>query len=1383
MGTITFTRPKRAGGPRMPRGDLLLEAPPEIPPPQGKANFGVILRMLPMVAGAGAMAMMMMSNSGSRGPLGAVMGGLFGVSMLGMMLTQTGRSNDDQAQELDAARRDYFRYLGQMRKRIRGTADEQRRATLWIHPDPAGLWTVAGTRRMWERRATEDDFGSIRVGLGMQNFVQRITPPESKPVEDLEPLTVGALRRFMATHRRVRSMPISLDLPSYHTISLIGEDGPGGGSARRLAYAMVAQLTTWHAPTDLRLLVCCSPENAHWWEWAKWLPHLQHPEHTDGVGPVRLFATGPQDLARAADGLGTAGETARQIVLITDGVDGLAATQFAGPGSTATTLDISRLTEVPRRVEPGSVVLAVRAGELTVHLRHGAQTEARRIGPADQLPMVQAELLARELAPYRMPTGAAVTPEEDEEEVEAPAFEAPKDYPTMLGIGDPAALDPGRSWKPRALAHRLRIPVGNGVDGHPVELDIKEAAMNGMGPHGLCIGATGSGKSEFLRTLVMGLAATHPPDQLNYVLVDFKGGATFAGLEELPHVSAVITNLEGELTLVDRMQDAIGGELDRRMEVLSRTNALLKNRDIKNREEYDAARRDGADIPPMPSLFIVVDEFSELLTARPEFIDLFIQIGRIGRSIGVHLLLASQRLEESKLRGLDTFLSYRIALRTFSPQESRTVIGVPDAYELPSAPGNGYLKYDTTHLVQFKAAYVSGPWKGYAAPARSSAGGGPADAGAGLDEGPSATWIPPVLQFTAYPVAPVEPPAPVLLARGPVAPADGARPGAEPAVEPAPALAPEKDEETLLALVVDRLRGHGWPAHQVWLPPLDEPDTLDLLLHNQFGEAGDLVEVPGRGLTTADPRIHGRLRVTPALVDRPRQQRRDPLWLDLSGAAGHLGIAGGPQAGKSTALRATVCGLALTHTPAEVAFYCLDFGGGALASLRDLPHVGSVCGRLDVDRVKRTVAELTSLLTAREIAFAEHGVESMAAYRRGRATGQIPADRFATDVFLVVDGWMTLRQEFDELEQTITQLAQRGLSFGIHVMAAAGKWSEFRLAIRDLFQSRLELKLGDHFESEINRKLAVNVPSGRPGRGLSPDGLHMMVALPRIDGSRDVETLPDGVRALVGRIRAAWPGPKAAEVRMLPDSLAPELLPQITYDGVHRSWPLGVDELELAPVWYDAAAEQHLVTFGAPESGKSTVIRTMLQGIMARYRPNEAKVLLLDYRRSHLGLLPEEYLLGYCASSEAATETAKNVAAAVRSRLPGPKVTQEELRNRSWWKGIEVFVVVDDYELVATSLGNPLQPFYDMVSQANDIGLHIYLARAMGGAGRSGFSDQIIARARDNQQPALILSGTRDEGALWSGVKASPQPPGRGTLVTRGGAVLVQTVHTPEEAY
>ncbi|NLE99141.1 MAG: type VII secretion protein EccCb, partial [Propionibacterium sp.] len=650
----------------------------------------------------------------------------------------------------------------------------------------------------------------------------------------------------------------------------------------------------------------------------------------------------------------------------------------------------------------------------------------------------------------------------DEGGPEEVVFEPPKDYPAMLGVGDPLTLDPRQAWRPRPMRNHLRIPFGTADDGSAVELDIKESAQGGMGPHGICIGATGSGKSEFLRTLVLGLAMTHSTEQLNFILVDFKGGATFLGLDELPHVSAVITNLEGELSLVDRMQDAIGGELDRRMEVLRSAG------NFKNREDYENARQAGADIPPMPSLFIVVDEFSELLTARPDFIDLFVQIGRVGRSISVHQLLASQRLEENKLRGLDTFLSYRIALRTFSPAESRTVLGVPDAYELPTPPGNGYLKYDTTGMTRFKAAYVSGPWHGSetAEPSQQQ----PMDEGLPVE---SRAWVPPVREFTVDYVHPVLPPEP----EPEVAPP----PGDDVVVQPARAAAPvveeddDDDEETMLSIAVSRLKGHGWPAHKVWLPPLDEPPTMDLVLGG--------LEESERGLQAANPAWLGKLRAPVGLIDRPRHQRRDPWWIDFSGSGGNLGVAGGPQAGKSMALRAGIAALALTHTPQEVGFYCLDFGGGGLTSMRDLAHIGSVTGRLDVDRVRRTVAELTSLRSARELQFAELGIDSMTTYRRGRADGSIPADRFPTDVFLVIDGWATLKSEFELLEPQIQALAAGGLGFGIHLWVSAAKWSEIRAATKDMLQSRIELKLGDAFDSEIDRKVQAIVPTGRPGRG------------------------------------------------------------------------------------------------------------------------------------------------------------------------------------------------------------------------------------------------------------------------------------------------------------
>jgi S-DNA-T family DNA segregation ATPase FtsK/SpoIIIE len=281
----------------------------------------------------------------------------------------------------------------------------------------------------------------------------------------------------------------------------------------------------------------------------------------------------------------------------------------------------------------------------------------------------------------------------------------------------------------------------------------------------------------------------------------------------------VITNLSDELGLVDRMKDAISGELHRRMELLRSAGNFASLRD------YDQARALGAaEMPTLPTLLIVVDEFSELLAAKPDFLDLFITIGRVGRSLGVHLLLASQRLEEGRLRGLDTYLSYRIGLKTFSVAESRIVLGVPDAFELPPAPGNGYLKFDTTGLVRFKSAYVSGPVRD-------------ARVGAGEHHG----WVDP--QAFRLATARRARPVPQFPELGAAA-SDGAALQAfdRPADDAAPG-------ETLLEVAVARLSGSGVPAHEVWLPPLKDPPSLDLLLPRGSGR--------GTENASADPAPRG----------------------------------------------------------------------------------------------------------------------------------------------------------------------------------------------------------------------------------------------------------------------------------------------------------------------------------------------------------------------------------------------------------------------------------------------------------------------------------------------------------------------------------------------
>ncbi|MBL7254444.1 type VII secretion protein EccCa [Paractinoplanes lichenicola] len=1320
MSTVVIKRSARRPAPEIPTGEIAVEPPPEIPQATG-GRWQQAMMALPMLGGSVAMAMMM--GRGSTGPYAYVIGGLFGISSIAMLVTSFGSNGSPKKAEMMAARREYLRHLSGLRKRVRETANKQRVGLLYRHPDPTKLWSTAGSHRVWERRTSDPDFGVVRLAVGPQTLATPLLPPVTRPLDELEPMTAGALRRFLDAYSVVPDLPVAASLRGFARVFLRGS-GPGTtADVQGLSRAVVAQLATFHAPDDLIVAVCAGPERRSSWEWVKWLPHNLHPARTDALGHVRLVASTGQELEKLLEDvignrprfnpMGQSISTPH-VVIVLDGADLKGATQLDDGIDGVTVLDLDE--QPPRLLDRSLLVLEVaHHGGRRVLNTYSMEHEAE-VGTPDRLGVEQAEAVARRLSPLRL---AAMSKSADT------PLATEMGLSDLLGIGDPETFSVAQAWMPRPNRDKLRVPIGVGADGAPVELDLKESAQDGMGPHGLLIGATGSGKSELLRTLVLALATTHSSETLNFVLIDFKGGATFASLDRLPHTAAVITNLADELPLVDRMVDAIDGEMIRRQEVLRKAGNYASLRD------YEKARAGGAALPPLPSLLVICDEFSELLSAKPDFIDLFVQIGRLGRSLGVHLLLASQRLEEGRLRGLDTHLSYRVGLRTFSALESRAVLGVPDAYELPRSPGHGYLKFGTEPLLRFKAAYVSGPLP--KARTRAAAGGAGAE--------------PQVLSYsTRYVPAPK-----------PVKP-----------IEPKPEEIPAG--ESVLDVTVDRLGGQGPPAHQVWLPPLTQSAALDELL-------GPVVADSARGLAFANPELHGALQVPIAMVDKPREQLRDVMWLQLAGAAGHVAVVGSTLSGKSTALRSMVCGLALTHTPAEVQVYCLDFGGGALGTLRDLPHVGGVSGRLDTVGVRRTVGEISTLLAEREARFGAMGIDSMASYRRRRANTASQAgdnDPFG-DVFLVVDGWSTLRKEYEELESVVTDIATRGLSYGIHVVAATSRWMDFRPAIRDLFGSRLELRLGDPSDSTVNRRAAMTVPE-KPGRGIiehptdKQKFLHLLTVRP------ELSTLAD-TSDLVKEIAANWHGAPAPRVRLLPAVVPYADLDLSRSSGLRL--PIGISEADLQPVEIDFASDPHFLLFGDAECGKSTFLRGVATTITQRFAPEEARIILVDYRRSLMDLPETDHRIGYGIQAQKTLELMQSVAGYMERRLPGPDVTAQQLRERSWWTGPELFVLVDDYDLVVAGPTNPLTPLLEYLPQARDVGLHLILTRRAGGAGRSLY-EPIIQRLRELSAPGLVMSGPADEGALVGPVRPTPMPPGRGRLVTRReGVRLIQLAHLP----
>lgn len=1216
--TQAFVPAVRRPPPAAAAADIAVEEPPALPSPGPSSLLPRLLPVVLSLASMGVMAAAFASGSAvTRNPMFLA----FPVMMLAstVVTVMTGRTRRTGG-GIAADRVDYLGYLGRLRENVSEIAVTQYYSLHRQHPDPDTLWTLIGGPRMWERQAGDPDFCLVRVGIGPAPLTSRLVAPQT---EAADPVIATALRRFIQTHSIVVA-PVAVAVHGSPIVTIDGDVTV----ARGLLRAMICQLVVLHPPDQVLIAAVINDQNRAHWDWLKWLPHNQHPSAADGVGPVRMVY---QNAAEAQHAL--AGMRPPHVVVIADSVE--------CPGGIG-----------------GATVIEVGTGRAGMPLVISRCGETRTVSGADQLGPTDALICGRRLAMYRV--GAA-----------SHGLGAP-DWLGLIRLGDPDQFDPIALWRSQEHRDRLCVPIGTTADGTPLELDIKEPAQNGVGPHGLCVGATGSGKSELLRTIALGMMARNSSETLNLLLIDFKGGATFLDFAGAPHVSAVITNLADDAPLVARMRDALAGEMNRRQQ-------LLRTACYAGIAEYERARGGGAALTALPTLFVVVDEFSELLSQHPDFAEMFTAIGRLGRSLGIHLLLASQRLDEGRLRGLEAHLSYRVCLKTLSPGESRAVLGTLDAYQLPNTPGAGFLCTSGGVPVRFQAVMVSGPSRTRAPRAR-------------------ATAARSVRVFSTR-------------VAGAVSRGDETRGSPTP---------------TVLHAVLDRLSGHGPPAHQVWLPPLGSPPALHTLLP-------DVASTPA-GLT-----------VPIGLVDRPFEQCRTPLLADLSGAAGNVAIVGAPQSGKSTALRTLITALAAVSNPRRVQFYCLDFGGGALASIQTLPHVGAVAGRAEPRLVERIVAECESVVRAREAIFGEHGIISIAQYRERRALSgdDAFADPFG-DVFLVVDGWATVRHEYEALEAAITALAAQGLSFGLHVVLSASRWAEIRPSLRDQIGTRIELRLGEPADSELDRKAAPHVPRDRPGRGLTRDGLHMMIALP-------IAAIP-------------LDGSVAPPIPLLPT--------HVDHETVVRRWDvalgtrvlLGLEERRLRPVAVDFERHSHLLVFGDNECGKTATLRTLCLEIVRTKRVAQAELLIVDFRRSLLGVVESEHLRGYAMSPSALSALLPSVVDLLRRRMPPYDASQTQLQARSWWSGPDLYVMIDDYDLVATSAGNELAPILEFLPYARDLGLHLVVAQRSGGAERALF-DPILAGLRDVGCMTLTMSGRPAFGSR----EPARLPAGRGTLTTRPG--------------
>ncbi|VEG29064.1 type VII secretion protein EccCa [Actinomyces howellii] len=1072
-------RPERGSGPTEAPSPVILPSPPA----HTGTGSGQLMPVGPALTLVGAGSALVVTAVARSNVILVVLAALVAVgTAVGLLVTVTSRRGT-QARQRREQRTRYLRSLMAATAELERTAQETRRGAHLTHPGPSALpaWAIDPARR-WARRRTDPDFLLLRAGTADLHLPLAAMPPQADTAA-ADPQLLAQARAVVRAHAVQEAMPALIDLDGAGQVSIVGPRE----LARDLARTLLVQAAVHHSPQDLHIALAHDEPCAPHWDCVSRLPHLTIDGSFDGPVASRRVAAdqgaleevlGPEIAAAAKAAAerrrtGTEHELRRStrllVVLDTDRVS----RDLAIPDSSLGAQDIGAtvihlLTDASLEPAGTRLRLALRR-DGTVEVSDPRASEGPgsrpRVVLADRLGPALAEGVSRALAPLRVPRTTQ-------------AADPGRSTATLLGLGDPGALDPERAWAPRPARDFLRVPIGTDDTGRPVLLDLKEAAQLGVGPHGLCVGATGSGKSELMRTLVTALAAGHRPEDLTMVLVDVKGGATFAPFAGLPHVVGLIDHLVADPGLARRARTAIAGEVMRRQEQLRQAGSP----DISH---YRLRRADHPEMPPLAHQLIIIDGLGELLDTDPDFAELLLTIGRIGRAVGVHLLLTSQHLPGAGLRDLDAYLSYRIVLRTFSEAESVAVLGRPDAFHLPATPGYGYLSVDTSVYTRLRAAHVSAPVEQRA----------PSPEPEEVDE-----------------------PVPVRL---PVF--NGLSPS-ERRVGPPPAS--RRPGLSVLEQVVSRLRDDSRRGPQVWLPPLPRALPLPAVYGAPLDRGPHGVTAPGRVRSTVG------LTVPVGLLDDPSYQRQVPWVIDLGARGGHVCLVGAPQSGRTTFLWTLAVSAALTVRPERLTFYGLDAIGGSMAHLKPLPNVAEVATRGDRARMRRVLDELASMLDHRERILSAHRIDSLEMLREQHAAGRLPGLASA-DVVVLVDGAGVLRADFPELVDSLDELVHRGRRLGVHVVMTVSRPEDLPPALQPLVGTRLELRLSDPATSLISPELSRSLPLDAPGRVLRPDGLIAQVALP-VEDAVGAQSVASGLDRLALELHDTWdPGP-AASVRLLP---------------------------------------------------------------------------------------------------------------------------------------------------------------------------------------------------------------------------------------------------------
>ena len=1087
--------------------------------PMDKPSFPWVMAIAPLVVAGGMAAFL----GNAQFLLLAIMSPIMTVGS-----TMTDRHNRKKRAARDEA--SYQDALQKANATIDQGLTDERLLLRFSAPDPAlVVLTALGPRdRLWERRATDADHLLVRVGLGAPEAQLVVTNDGESPPQ-------------------AWATPINVPLAK---TGVLGVAAPPD-VARGMVRAMLLQLSVLHSPDDVRVVLLTDETAEDDWRWIEWLPHAQ-------LDPARgLIAIGntPETVAQRLR------EIQQQISSRPPkGNKTSASPDLSGPADTVVIVDgASRLRGLPGMltllqqgpavgmysicIDSGRELLPEECGavvvrdvdSLAVEVALPGSTPERDVIP-DQVTPELAEAAARAMAPIHRTGGDTVG-----------------SIPSSARLLETLALDP-----PTAQAIRDRWGAGGSRGGVIGLTATGQLALDLAtdGPHGLVAGTTGAGKSELLQSVVCALSVSNSPEDLNFVLVDYKGGAAFRGFLTLPHTVGMVTDLDSHLT--ERALRSLRAELKRREHQLGQAGA-------KDINDYREARaRSSIPIPPMPRLAIVIDEFASLVEELPDFIKGLVGIAQLGRALGVHLILATQRPTGVVSPEIRANANFAIALRVVNSAESSDVIGSSLASTIsPSTPGRAYMRISQEQPVAFQTARVGGRRPG-AAEGRS-----PSTARA--------------FDWATLGIAEPLPP------RASVA-EDTAT-----------------DLHALVEALHDAAEQSGIPTQrQPWLDPLPTVVVLDDI---------DALPTPSAGVPL----------IPIGVEDLPDLQLQRPATIDLTQGK-HLMAAGSPRSGRSSFLRTTAASIGRLCSPEDVHIFALDFGNGALAGLEALAHCGVVVPRAQPDRAERLLARLNAEVDRRHSELVRLGVSSATEQRQQAASGNGEPWPYLVVLMDSWEGFTDIFRDLKDgvIEQQFLRLLSDGGAVGMTVVIAGDRNLLNTSRIASLIEDKLVLRFNDRDDYSLAglnpRSMPTDVPAGRAFRAGSGDEVQLALLSEDPSGPAQSEALARIVAQHAQDPRSTASRP--FRVDALPNRiLLAEAISLAPSSPTVLSIVAGVGGDDLAPHWIDLAdTGSSFVVAGSPQSGRSASLVTFAHTLLGQ----GTRVIALAPRVSPLRSLNQE---------------------------------------------------------------------------------------------------------------------------------------------------------------